>query len=127
MLGGLVVTYDGATTLPGSWGRGTLVEVKGIVDRFDPASTTLIATEIDVEDDGDTLYGQDGDLLEVEGVVTAGPDASGLFTLNGQPVQITAQTRFLNGTQSHVGTGVLLEAKGTRSNGVLDAQQIEFK
>lgn len=128
MLGGLSVDYGSASLPSLGWGKGTLVEVKGTVAGFTAGSPpTLVATEVDIEDDGDTLYGQEGDLLEVEGVVTAGPDAAGLFTLNGQPVQITAQTRFANGTRADVGKDVLLEAKGTRSNGVLQAQQIEFK
>lgn len=125
----LVIAYDGATLdLSGQTLReGLYVEVKSTTG-IDPASGRLVASEVELEGDGDKgIDGEAGDDVELRGMVTSVKSATE-FELNGQPVRFTSQTRFENGSAQEIAEQVMLEVEGELdANGVLIASEIEFE
>ena len=101
---------------------GDRVEVEG--DQIDAAGV-LISDEVELESfDYD---GAEGDLVDIEGVVTAVLSAE-QFELGGQAVVLGSQTVFEGGVAADIALGSRLEVSGTLdANGVLQADEIEFE
>jgi len=101
---------------------GLFVEVESVSDLVDGV---LIASEIELESDG--IDGDEGDEVEIEGVVTAFVDSTD-FAINGQPVATNSSTVFENGTADNIQLDAHIEAEGElNADGVLVADEIEFK
>lgn len=125
VLNGLTVDYASAE-LEGFRSNdpqvGDRVEVEG--EQLD-ADGVLISDEVELE--SLDFEGDDGDLAEIEGFVTAlvGPEQ---FELGGQPVMINAQTSFEGGIAGDIALGSRLEVSGELdANGVLQASEVEFE
>ncbi|RLJ16992.1 hypothetical protein DJ031_16165 [bacterium endosymbiont of Escarpia laminata] len=123
-LGGLTIDWSAALLPDGIPQEGQYVEAKG--DSFNGA--TFEADEVETEGDGDLEWAEDGEELEIEGIVTTDfDDVTNQFTLNGQTVQITASTEFEGGgDSSDILTGKPLEVEGTMDGTLLIASEIEF-
>lgn len=122
-IGGLNVVYDNNTItidMPNPTGNawnGLFVEVKGT--NFNSATTTLIATKIEPENQ----VVQQADQFEVEGFVTqvVGP---GNFFIGTTHVQTTPSTEFRGGTIDEIVEGVKLSVDGELANGILTATHV---
>ncbi len=89
------------------------------------ANSVLIASKVEGEDDD--IDGDEGDEVELEGVVTAFTDANN-FSVNEQPVITTADTEFEDGTENNLDVGVKLEVEGElNADGVLVAEEVSFE
>ena len=129
-IGGLTVTYDNSTIIvdmpvpSGSNWNGLLVEVKGT--NFDSATTTLIATKVEPENQG---VGNNVDEFEVEGFVTQAGTPSGNiidFTIGTTPVRTTANTEFRGGLVGEIVVGTKLSAEGRFDGTTLIAKHVKF-
>ena len=88
-IGTLVIDYSQAAEVPANLDNGLFVEVKTESDLSGDldAGFLLVASKVEIEDDGDLeINGEDGDEIEVQGVVTNVTDTS--FQFNGQIVEI---------------------------------------
>ncbi len=89
-VGDLVVDYSAALEVPGSLSDGLYVEVKG--DQT-PVGTplTLAATRVELVRNGRFgLRGEEGEEVEIEGIVTSVEGLPASFQLNGQSVLLGA-------------------------------------
>jgi hypothetical protein len=124
-IGGLNVVYDNNTItndMPNPTGNawnGLFVEVKGT--NFDSATTTLIATKVEPENQGV----QQADEFEVEGFVTQ-VVGQGDFFIGTTHVLTTPSTEFQGGTIDEVVEGAKLSAEGRFANGILTAKHVKF-
>lgn len=118
-INGLTVTHNGVT-IAGTLAANVLVEVKGT--QFDPATTTLIATSVEVNPDDLP----DAAKVEVEGFLSALSIANGTFMINGQLVDYSG-AQFLGGIEADLAEGLKVEAEGPIVGGVLAAVKIKFK
>ena len=113
-IGGLTVDYRTAMLedIPDSvLVAGLYVEIKS-TEGFN-GSGELIASEVELEDDGDMdLEGDEGDEVELHGVVTA-VNSDTAFEIGGHTVIITDFTAFEHGTAGNIIVGVSLEVEGT--------------
>lgn len=127
-LGGLTVDFSAlsADALPAvALADGLFVEVKSTT-AFD-GSGALIASEIELEDDGFRSHeGEEGEDVEIDGMVTA-DFAGNQFEINGRIVLIDDGTEFENGDSSSLvaGTKAKVEAQYDDA-GQLVASEIEF-
>ena len=128
-IGGLTVDFSSALfddSLPnGTLGDGQYVEVKSTAG-FN-LDNQLIASEIELQDDGDMeLEGDEGDEAELNGIVTAvTPDTA--FEVGGRTVIITRATSFEHGNAADIMVGVYLEVEGElNAEGELVADEIEL-
>jgi len=91
MLGGLLVDYSAATELPSPLLDGLYVEVQTTELLTGDLSTgfTLLASKVEIEEDGDMdIDGDEGDEIEVQGVVSDITDIS--FRFNGTLVEFSS-------------------------------------
>jgi hypothetical protein len=128
-IGGLTVDFSSALfddSLPnGTLGNGQYVEVKSTAGFS--LDNQLIASEIELQDDGDMeLEGDEGDEAELNGIVTAvSPDTA--FEVGGRTVIITMATSFEHGNPGDIMPGVYLEVEGElNAEGELVADEIEL-
>jgi len=87
-IGSLTIDYSSASDLPANLGNDLLVEVKTDSALTGDLNTgfVMIASKVEIEDDGDIeIDGDDGDEIEVQGLVSDVTDSS--FTFNGQLVE----------------------------------------
>jgi hypothetical protein len=120
-LGTLNIDYS-ATTLPSEITDGVYVEAKGTLQQ-----DRLIATEIELEDDGDLVIAADGEEAELEGLVSAILTPT-LFMLNGQQVLVEATTVFEPaGDASSLMLGQPLAVAGIMDGITLVAKKIELQ
>jgi len=128
-IGDLAIDYSDAITedFPASGiSDGQLVEAKttsAIVDN------TLFATKLELEsEDGKSMDGDEGEEVEIEGVVTA-ELVDNRFMINDQVVIIdNASTEFEHGSVDNIVSGVKLEVEGMLdAEGNLVASEIEFR
>lgn len=131
-IGNLVVDYSGAVLeVPGSVLEENLyVEVKS-TEGFNDLEQ-LIASEVELEGDGDMNHdGDEGDEVEVSGVVTSVHPPEGIateFEIGGKKVLLVEGTRFEHGSAEDIIVGVTLEAEGRLdATGALLASEIEFE
>lgn len=129
MLGSVAVDYSGVTPadLPNvALADGQYVEVKTTTSYA--GTGNLIAASIELTDDGVKGHdGQEGEDLDVKGLVTA-DFANDQFELNGRSVTIDSNTEFEHGDTSQLvaGTKVKVETHFDAS-GNLIADSIDFK
>ncbi|MBD3610410.1 MAG: hypothetical protein HUJ30_07650, partial [Gammaproteobacteria bacterium] len=96
------------------------VEVKG---NYDPIGGF---SSLNVQEKPYGLVAEEGDDIELEGIVTSDLDANNQFTLNGQLVVIDDKTELENNLQlTHIVQGAHLEVEGYFSSGTLYAEEIE--
>jgi len=128
-IGNLTVNYSGGdindmpTPNGNSW-DGRFVEVKGT--NFVSATTTLIATKVEPENQG---IGQVIDEFEVEGFVTrAGIPTGNIidFTIGTTLVRTTANTEFRGGTVDEIVVGAKMSAEGRFDGSTLIAKHVKF-
>jgi hypothetical protein len=128
-IGNLTVNYIGAdiSDMPipsGNNWDGRFVEAKGA--NFNSASTTLIATKVEPENQG---IGRAIDELEVEGFVTQAGTPNGNvidFTIGTTPVRTTNSTEFRGGTVDEIVIGVKMSAEGRFDGSTLIAKHVKF-
>jgi hypothetical protein len=128
-IGSLTVNYSGADIgdMPAPNGNnwdGRFVEVKGT--NFVSATTTLIATKVEPENQG---RGQAIDELEVEGFVTRASIPTGTiidFTIGTIPVRTTADTEFRGGTVDEIIVGAKMSVEGRFGGSTLIAKHVKF-
>ena len=123
-MGGLVVRYDSANLegFPGGQPQGgDRVKAEGSLD----AGGMLVADELEFKEIGLEL--EDGDEFEIEGLITQFT-ASTAFSVSGIAVSTDASTEYENGDATMIGLNVRVEVEGRLdSNGVLQADEVEFK
>ncbi len=127
-LGSVTVSYAGATLSPAgaTLADGVPVEVHGSLS----ATTGVFnATKVDREDQEDAVFQPSpGGKLELEGFVSGFNATAGTFQLGTRTVQVTATTRFEDGSSADLADGAKVEAEGTlAANGTLVASKIDFK
>jgi cytoskeletal protein CcmA (bactofilin family) len=128
-IGTLAVNYSGAdiSDMPvpnGNNWDGRFVEVKG--SNFVSATTTLIATKVEPENQG---LGNTIDEFEVEGFVTQAGTPNGSvidFSIGTTPVRTTASTEFRGGTVDEIVVGVKLSAEGRFDGSTLITKHVKF-
>lgn len=124
-IGGQVVDYSAAMLVnfpSGEPADGDLVEAKG---NSVGAGGELLATR--VERRQFELPGDDGDDVELEGLITRFVSAAD-FDVNGFPVTTTGSTSYEGGSASDLGLNVRVEVEGElNSADVLVADEVKFK
>lgn len=121
VINGLNVDYLDVINPP-ALNDGDFVEVEG--DSFDAG--TLIATKVELEDDG-ISGADDGDDGEVEGYITAFSSATN-FSVAGVPVTTNGQTVYEDGVAGDLALNVKVEVEGeVNASGVLVARKVELK
>ncbi|MFO7593719.1 MAG: DUF5666 domain-containing protein [Pseudomonadota bacterium] len=131
-IGSLIVDYAGAGYVSSELRDGLYVEVKSEsapVDNGD-GTFTLAATKVEKEDDGILgISGDEGDEIELEGIVTNIDEMPASFALNGQSILINNETEFEDGLDPAaiaVGDGVEVEGYFNAS-GQLVADSVEME
>ena len=128
-IGGLTVDFSSAMfddNIPdATLSEGLYVEIKSTAG-FN-GSGQLMASEVELEDDGDMeLEGDDGDDVELNGIVTA-VNSDTAFEIGGHTIIITDTTSFEHGSADDISTGVYLEVEGElNADGELLADEIEL-
>jgi hypothetical protein len=125
-ISGQVVDYSAATTLDVPGGvpaNGLFVRVQGT--RPGGTGAPLLAGSVEADDFSPGAVA--GESLEVEGFITDFV-SSAQFSVYGQPVRTSEQTRFEHGVISDLGDDMHIEVEGSvASDNVLDADEISFK
>lgn len=123
-IGELTVLWSEVTVLPAEpLANGLLVRV--FSTRGFDGTGRLIAERIELENDGVVGVGEDGEEVDIRGIVT-GPLVDSVFLLNGQPVRLTVATEFDDGTIADVVTGIELRVEGVIEDGEIVAEEIRF-
>lgn len=104
---------------------GLLVEVKSVSSI---QSGTLIATEVELEDEGEHGYqGNTSENYDLEGIITSGYNGS-TFKINGVTVVVTGNTIFETADSSALIAGAEIEVEGQfNAVGELIAASIDFE
>jgi hypothetical protein len=128
-IGGLTVNYSTAMLddIPGgALVEGLYVEVKSTQGMN--ASGQLVASEVELEDDGDMdLDGDDGEDVKLNGIITAELSET-VFEIDGQTVIIVADTEFEHGSIVDLAEGVLVKVEGRFNvDDALIAEEIELE
>ncbi len=99
---------------------GLYVEVKTAADKIDIDNHTFTATEIELEDDDDA-HGEDGDEMEIEGVLSVQGDS---VTISGRAVKVSERIsrEVLTSFDAK-----LVEVEGHFADGVLVIDHIELE
>jgi len=126
-IGSMIVHYTSTTALvnlPGGvLSNGIYVEVKSTVG-FD-INGVFVATQIEGHASG--ISADAGSIVELQGFITRYVSPTD-FDVNGQPVSITASTRYEHGTAANLQLGVRVETEGTLgTDGTLLARKISFE
>ncbi len=118
-INGFNIAYDGTTALEdiSVLVDGLFVEVKGVLDG---AGTTLIAHEIEAEDQG---LGDNFDDAEIEGIITDYNPIDKRFVIQGQAIDASGAK--LYPASLVLADGLAVEAEGQIVAGVLIAGEIE--
>jgi len=125
MLGTLNIDYS-AITLPDGITDGIYVEAKGTLQ----GDSLMIASDVQIQDDGDLVIAEDGEEAELEGLITAVLTAttdSTLIAVNGQQVLVDANTSFESGDASGLTIGQPLEVSGVMDGVTLVAAKVVLK
>ena len=122
MLGDLTVDFSNAQLPDGLPAAGDYVEVESTAG-YDTAGH-LIASDVELEDDMDDIDGDEGDEVELNGIVTAmEPDVM----IGLQKIIITDSTAFEHGSSDDMMVGAEIEVEGyLNADEVLVAEEIEF-
>ncbi|MDH3900428.1 MAG: DUF5666 domain-containing protein [Gammaproteobacteria bacterium] len=128
-IGGLTVNFSTAMLedIPGGvLVEGLYVEVKSTQGMN--ASGQLVASKVELEDDGDMdLDGDDGEDVKLNGIITAELSET-VFEIDGQTVIIVADTEFEHGSIVDLAEGVLVKVEGRFNvDDALIAEEIELE
>lgn len=118
-MAGYQVTLADGVTLPAGLQDGSFVEVRSAAP---PVAGALVAIAIELED---ASLGDDGDEVEVEGLVASGDSAE--FVVEGQTVVTSGSTRWENGVPADLVPGVRVEAEGHLQGGLLVAEKVSLR
>ncbi len=121
-INGFAISYGPGTEIDddiAALANGLFVEVEG---ELDGAGTTLIAEEIEAEDDD--LDDDDGE-IEIEGVISGYNAADMTFSLQG--LTIDASIAELEPASLVLADGLYVEVEGYLLNGVLIADEVELE
>ena len=125
VIGGLSIDYSAALVedFPNGMPEdGQLVEASGTSLG---AGGELLATEIEFR--GNDLDVDDGDDVEIEGLITRFVSATD-FDVNGIPVTTNGSTQYEGGTSADLALDRRIEVEGSlNASGVLVAEEIEFE
>lgn len=125
-VGSLTASYDENTVFTPAGASSADLAVGKLVEVHVGASN--YAARIEIEDQEDVEFDPaEGGELEVEGFIDGFSAHPGSFTVNNEPVQTTASTRFEGGVPADLADGVRVEAEGNMAGGVLMADKITFK
>ncbi|HEY9148835.1 MAG TPA: DUF5666 domain-containing protein [Gammaproteobacteria bacterium] len=129
-IGTLIVDYADAIYVSSELGDGLYVEVKSDTAPLDngDGSFTLAATKVEKEDDGvKGISGDDGDEIEIEGVITSLDGMPDVFQLNGQSIVLESETEFEDGLDAAaLAVGERVEVEGYfNAAGQLVADSVE--
>lgn len=106
-IGGQTIHYDPATI--------TLVLEEGMnveVHLQDDGMGNMVAVDIKVEDD-DSMGGQEGDDVEISGMVTSDGVVDGMFDINGETVMLSDNVEYNDDlTQDSIVKDAILEVEG---------------
>jgi hypothetical protein len=124
-IGALSIDYTGLD-LPAGFADGVYVEVKGFL-----INATLEASHLEIEGDGDLSVANDGDWVEMEGIVTElilTDDNGTLFVLNGQQVLADSSTRYDPGRKADdIVFNQPMKVEGRMEGSILVADYIDIK
>ncbi|MDH5766843.1 MAG: DUF5666 domain-containing protein, partial [Gammaproteobacteria bacterium] len=124
LIGSQPIEYSSAVLddMPqGNW-DGLYVEVKSTQT---PDTGTLIASKVELEDDGDKGHADDEDEIEVHGAISDISDSN--ITVNGHNFLINASIEIEHGSRQDLVIDAIVEVEGyMNSNGQLVAHEIEF-
>lgn len=123
-LGSMAVNYAGAAEVPAGLVDGLYVEVKSVAGI--DINGVLVASKVEVEDDGEAGYqGDEDEDFEIRGVISADFDGSG-FVIDGVTVIVGDRTEMEHLDTSALLTGVTVEVEGSYdANGDLLASKIQ--
>ena len=129
-IGTLIVDYADAIYVSSELGDGLYVEVKSDTAPLDngDGSFTLAATKVEKEDDGvKGISGDEGDEIEIEGVITSLDGMPDAFQLNGQSIVLESETEFEDGLDAAaLAVGDRVEVEGYfNAAGQLVADSVE--
>lgn len=119
---GFPVIYDGDTEIDDDISKlanGLYVEVEG---QLDLAGTSLIAEEIEEEDDG---FDDDENEVEIKGVISGYDDTTLRFTLQG--LTVDASTAEFDPGSLLLAEGLLVEVEGYIADGVMFADEVKLE
>ena len=98
-----------------------LIDVYGTMTESEDGSLVLLAAEVESEE---TIMGEDGELLEIEGLVTTAIN-NGQFQVSGVTVLVNDETQFDFGEASLLVVDALVEVEGTiNEDGTITAEYI---
>ncbi|HET9062740.1 MAG TPA: DUF5666 domain-containing protein [Candidatus Binatia bacterium] len=125
-IGGQLVDYSNAeieNAPPDGLANDLYVEVEA---QDDPVGGVLVATEVEVK--GNDFDGEEGEEVEIEGLVTRVISATEFVLNQTRRVRTDTRTEFENGTAADIAVDTRLEAEGIVGNdGVLVAREVEFR
>ncbi len=134
-IGGQVISYAATTVFDDLAGIdassvGLLVEAKS--NQPLDNNGVMIADKIELEDGDENKIddSDEGEEIEMQGMVTNAPqtnDAGTIVEINGQQVLITDSTEFEHGSLDDLIAATNVEVEGDVVNGMLVAEEIEFK
>lgn len=120
-INGFTIQYDENTEGSDVLENGINVEVEIYMN----ADGMLIAEEIEIEHD--EMEGDEGDEIEIEGVVTS-PLINGMFDVNGQTVKLADMVEYEGGTELDIVVDAIIEVEGTLDeSGMLIVTEVEFE
>ncbi|MCW8955380.1 MAG: DUF5666 domain-containing protein [Gammaproteobacteria bacterium] len=126
-IGGLSVDYSSATETPAGLANGLYVEVKTETTLTGDIDTgfTMIASKVEIEDDGDMdIDGDEGDEIEVQGVVSDITDTS--FRFNGTLVEFASLEIDEDFSLASLVDGMIITVEGyIDANGNFVVEEIE--
>lgn len=130
MIGSMTVDYSSATSVDAGLAEGAYVEVKG---DSAPAGGTFMATRVEAEQHG--VSGDDGDELDVEGLITDIAGDGSTISVNGQMFAVPTGfdlSAFAVGDKVEVevrvsGTDLILSEIDKESHDVGNVEKIEVK
>ena len=125
-IGGQLVDYSTAeikNAPPAGLSNDLFVEVHA---HGGPTGGVLVADEVDVK--GTDFGGDEGEEVEIEGLVTRVNSATEFVLNQTRRVRIDSRTEFENGSAADIAVDTRLEAEGiVDSDGVLAAREIDFR
>ncbi len=133
VLGGLTVDYSGAqlvnfgSDLPAA---GLFVEAEAALQDIDIANAGMLASRVELKTQGISDDVEDNDEAEVEGYISGCPAGScASFMVGGVQVQVDQGTQYTptGFSQADIIDGVKTEVEGSFSNGILIADEMEFR
>ncbi len=119
-LGSLTVDYSAAGQVPADLADGMYVQVDStLAPTGSGGAYTLAASQVEMAGDGQMgISGDDGEEIEVQGLVTAVDDANGTFDVNGQTIQAGGDM------PAGLAQGDLVTVEGHMENGQPVADQV---